>query len=199
MHGVDRVRAAGIGLDSHFYSASPAECAAALDRFANAWILETSDLFDIGLPDQNAGTCAAGTAPVYRLYNGRPDANHQYTADAQVRSSMIAVGWTPEGYGTGGVSCAARFESAFTSSYSKNGARPLSPTREWGDPSNQESNPDREAMMAHTLTHDVRPTTTISRHNTPADDPLAAARGIMFGILISVLGFWLPLAIALIR
>jgi hypothetical protein len=53
--------------------------------------------------------------------------------------------------------------------------------------------------MAHTLTHDVRPTTTLSRPNTPADDPLATARGIMFGILISVLGFWLPLAIALIR
>ncbi|HXU67313.1 MAG TPA: hypothetical protein VN707_08130 [Casimicrobiaceae bacterium] len=53
--------------------------------------------------------------------------------------------------------------------------------------------------MAHTLTHDVRPITTISRRNAPADDPLAAAHGIIFGILVSVLGFWLPLAIALIR
>jgi len=91
------------GLDSHFYSASPAECDAVLDQFASAWILETSDLFDIGLPDPSAGTCAAGTAPVYRLYNDRPDANHRYTADMQVRASMIAAGWIPEGYGTGGV------------------------------------------------------------------------------------------------
>ena len=91
------------GLDSHFYSASPAECDAVLERFSSAWMLETSDLFDIGLPDPSAGACVAGTAPVYRLYNDRPDANHRYTADTQVRSSMIAAGWIPEGYGAGGV------------------------------------------------------------------------------------------------
>ena len=78
-------------------------CDAVLERFSSAWMLETSDLFDIGLPDPSAGACVAGTAPVYRLYNDRPDANHRYTADTQVRSSMIAAGWIPEGYGAGGV------------------------------------------------------------------------------------------------
>src|SRR5690349_23499885 len=31
------------GLDSHFYSGSPAECAAMLTRFASSWMLESSD------------------------------------------------------------------------------------------------------------------------------------------------------------
>jgi len=59
--------------------------------------------------------------------------------------------------------------------------------------------------MAHTLTHDGRPAESYSRHRTRAnnptlaDDPLDAARGVIFGVLISVLGFWLPLAIVLIR
>lgn len=59
--------------------------------------------------------------------------------------------------------------------------------------------------MAHTLTHDAGPAARDSRryarvnHFTRANDPLGAARGIIFGVLISVLGFWLPLAIALIR
>ena len=59
--------------------------------------------------------------------------------------------------------------------------------------------------MAHTLTHNGRPAVSFSRQRTRAynptlaDDPLDAARGIIFGVMISVLGFWLPLAIALIR
>jgi len=59
--------------------------------------------------------------------------------------------------------------------------------------------------MAHTFTHDVRPAARFSRryarvdNSTRVDDPLGAARGIIFGVLISILGFWLPLAIALIR
>jgi hypothetical protein len=39
--------------------------------------------------------------PVYRLYNngmgGGP--NHRYTASATIKAQMIALGWTPEGYG----------------------------------------------------------------------------------------------------
>src|SRR5262245_21560060 len=35
------------GLDSHFYSASPAECAAVLARFASSWVLESSDVFQV--------------------------------------------------------------------------------------------------------------------------------------------------------
>jgi hypothetical protein len=44
-----------------------------------------------------------GTAPIYRLYDNRPDANHRYTTDAQIRLAMIASGWIPEGYGPMGV------------------------------------------------------------------------------------------------
>ncbi len=91
------------GLDSHFYSASPAECAAVLERFPNDWVLESSDLFDVVLPNTGTGSCPAGFASVYRLYNGRPDANHRYTTDAQIRASMVAAGWIAEGYGPIGV------------------------------------------------------------------------------------------------
>jgi hypothetical protein len=91
------------GLDSHFYSASPTECAAVIARFADAWIIETWDLFDIGLPDPSSGDCAIGTAPIYRLYDNRRDANHRYTTDAQTRLAMIASGWISEGYGPMGV------------------------------------------------------------------------------------------------
>lgn len=91
------------GLDSHFYAASSAECVAVLERSPDAWIIETSDLFDVELPDPSSGECSTGTAPVYRLYNNRPDANHRYTTDARVRSNMIAAGWIPEGYGRIGV------------------------------------------------------------------------------------------------
>jgi hypothetical protein len=40
---------------------------------------------------------------VYRLYNGRADANHRYTTGARVRSDMVAAGWISEGYGMAGV------------------------------------------------------------------------------------------------
>jgi hypothetical protein len=102
-------------------------------------------------------------------------------------------------------SCAARFASAFVSSYSGNGVRPLSPIWEWREPSNQELNHNGEVTMAHMLRHNIGPAAGVSRryahvdHFTRADDPLGVARGVIFGIVISVLGFWLPLAIALIR
>ncbi len=52
-----------------------------------------------------AGSCAAGTVPLYRLYNngmsGAP--NHRYTTSQAVRASMIAAGWLPEGNGDDGV------------------------------------------------------------------------------------------------
>ena len=91
------------GLNSHFYSASPAECLAVLSRFPEAWIIETWDLFNVLLPDTATGNCPLGTTPVYRLYNNRADANHRYTTDLNLRSQMMALGWIPEGYGTIGV------------------------------------------------------------------------------------------------
>jgi PKD repeat protein len=101
------------GLDSHFYSASPAECAAMLTRFASSWILESSDVFQVQMPDASTGTCADGTASVYRLWNNRPDSNHRYTTDPNVRMEMIANGYISEGYGPSGVGfCAPTLPSA---------------------------------------------------------------------------------------
>ena len=90
------------GLDSHFYSASGVECAAVAQRFPQAWILESSDLFDIGLPDPISGACAGGQ-PIHRLWNAASSSSHRYTSDRATRAIMIAAGWIPEGYGSDGV------------------------------------------------------------------------------------------------
>jgi len=91
------------GLDSHFYSASPAECQQTLDRFPSAWILESSNVFKVLLPDFASGSCPIETVPVYRVFNGRSDANHRYTTFFSVRVEMIGKGWIAEGYGPDGV------------------------------------------------------------------------------------------------
>jgi photosystem II stability/assembly factor-like uncharacterized protein len=87
---------------SHFYTPSATECAAR--RADSAWTLESTDAFDIGVPAAD-GSCAAGLAPIYRLYNngqgGAP--NHRYTIDLTVRAQMIAQGWVPEGLGPNAV------------------------------------------------------------------------------------------------
>ena len=90
---------------SHFYTPFAGECAIVSGN--PAWTLEGL-VFNMGLPE-GAGNCAAGTDPVYRLYNdgkgGAP--NHRYTTDALVRQEMIAAGWIPEGYGALGVTMCA--------------------------------------------------------------------------------------------
>ncbi|HTL76515.1 MAG TPA: hypothetical protein VL654_09345 [Casimicrobiaceae bacterium] len=94
--------------DSHFLSASPAECADVLAKVGadpnfSGYIEETPAEFYIALPDAATGACPPGTAPVYRLWNGRADSNHRYTADVATRDTMIARGYIPEGYGAAGV------------------------------------------------------------------------------------------------
>jgi len=94
--------------NSHFFSASPAECNAIAARIGfdpnySGYILETSAAFYIPLPDTRTGACPAGTVPVYRLWNGRPDSNHRYTTDPAVKAQMQALGYIPEGYGIDGV------------------------------------------------------------------------------------------------
>ena len=91
------------GLDSHFYSASPDECGSVARKFATAWQLESSNVFRIPLPDPSNGACPAGTLPVYRLFNNRRDANHRYTTSTAVRDTMVANGYTAEGYGPNSV------------------------------------------------------------------------------------------------
>jgi uncharacterized protein DUF5648 len=97
--------------DSHFFSASPAECAAVLEKIGSdpnygGYDEETPAAFYIALPDVASGACPRGTSPVYRLWNGRADSNHRYTADGATRDAMIARGYVPEGYGPqGAVMC----------------------------------------------------------------------------------------------
>lgn len=94
--------------DSHFFSAAPAECAAVLAKIGSdpdfsGYVEETPAQFYMALPDVATGACPAGTSPVYRLWNGRADSNHRYTADRTTRTVMIARGYVPEGYGADGV------------------------------------------------------------------------------------------------
>lgn len=95
------------GLDSHFYSASPAECAAVLAKWPTAWILESYNVFQSYLPDLTTGVCPINLLPVYRVYDNRPDANHRYTTSLAIRDQMVNAGWLPEGYGANAVAMCA--------------------------------------------------------------------------------------------
>jgi hypothetical protein len=95
------------GLDSHFYSASPAECAEVAARYGDAWALESSEVFAVALPDAQTGACPAATMPVYRVFNARRDANHRYVTSLATRATMLADGWIAEGYGPDAVAMCA--------------------------------------------------------------------------------------------
>lgn len=89
---------------SHFYTPFAAECAGL--KVNPAWQYENI-AFYLQLPDA-AGTCPAGTAVLYRLYNngmgGAP--NHRFTTSAATFSQMQSLGWTFEGDGrTGAFAC----------------------------------------------------------------------------------------------
>jgi len=85
--------------DSHFYSASPQECAETAARFGDSWIYESPNVFYIQLPDARTGACAAGTRPVWRFLNTY-NTNHRYTAEVLVRDDLrLTPGWRAEGYG----------------------------------------------------------------------------------------------------
>ena len=88
------------GLDSHFYSVSPAECGEVKQKFPTAWLLEADNVFQAYLPDPASGACPANTRPVYRTWNNRADSNHRYATDTAIQDQMIAKGYVPEGYGT---------------------------------------------------------------------------------------------------
>ena len=87
------------GLDSHFYSASPAECAKVQANFP-AWLLESTDVFQVYQLETATGLCPAATLPVYRLFNQRSDANHRYTTSAAIFAEMLARGYVAEGSGS---------------------------------------------------------------------------------------------------
>jgi hypothetical protein len=68
-------------------------------------------VFFVALPvtsGPTAGTCPAGTVPVYRVFDNRADANHRYTTSRAIRDQMVARGYIAEGYGDDAViMCAA--------------------------------------------------------------------------------------------
>jgi hypothetical protein len=86
---------------SHFYTPFASECASV--RQNKDWEFEGL-VFSVGLPD-SAANCAAGTQPLYRLYNDGQGAapNHRYTTSLAIRSSMLGQGWISEGTGDLGV------------------------------------------------------------------------------------------------
>jgi uncharacterized delta-60 repeat protein len=98
--------------DSHFFSGSPSECAAIAARIGvdpnyAGYVLESSPAFYEHAPNIFTGTCAEGTTPVYRLWNGRADSNHRYTTSVAVKAQMVARGYIPEGYGPNAVAMCA--------------------------------------------------------------------------------------------
>jgi hypothetical protein len=86
--------------DSHFYSASPAECAATAAAHPVDWIYESPAVFYIFLPDPTTGACPANTQPVWRFFNQRTT-NHRYTTEVAEHEDMLSdpSTWVPEGYG----------------------------------------------------------------------------------------------------
>ena len=92
---VCRFYAGGI-IQSHFFTANPAECQFVQMRWPGVWTLENPAVFYIEVPDAN-GACREGTIPIYRFFNNRMDANHRHTPDRSVRRAMINRLWVPEG------------------------------------------------------------------------------------------------------
>jgi hypothetical protein len=87
--------------DSHFYSADPAECAATALKFAGVWVEESPALFYIQLPNPTTGACPPNTRAVFRFLNKANGLHHRYTAEVDVRDSIITDGgWIQEGYGS---------------------------------------------------------------------------------------------------
>lgn len=90
--------AAGGLINSHFFTASAAECQFVQARWPGVWTLENPAVFYIEVPDAN-GACRDGTLPIYRFFNNRMDANHRHTPDLSVRRAMNNRSWVPEGAG----------------------------------------------------------------------------------------------------
>jgi len=88
--------------DSHFFSISPAECAAV----ENVWGYETKMAFFGTLPNAETGACPADQTPVYRLWNPH-GSKHRYATLAVVRDDMRTRGWLAEGYGPDSIAMCA--------------------------------------------------------------------------------------------
>jgi len=91
------------GPNSHFYTASPGECASLIDRQAQTpasaprWNLEEYSFMAVPPVE---GACPADLVPVYRAYNnGFPvrDSNHRFVTDRALLAPLVAAGWMDEG------------------------------------------------------------------------------------------------------
>jgi hypothetical protein len=85
-------------VDSRIKS-SPAACDAVFGRFPDA----LAGANDAALPNVADGSCGAGTIPLFRLYDNRPDVNYRYTTSLAIRDQMVAAGWISEGLGALGI------------------------------------------------------------------------------------------------
>jgi len=94
-------------IDSHWFSADPAECSTVLSQ-SPGWQLQSSSAFWVEGPD-HAGQCRAGTLPVYRFFNNRRDANQRHTVDLSVKRAMINRAWVPDGKGANGAAFCAPY------------------------------------------------------------------------------------------
>jgi lysyl endopeptidase len=89
----------GLG-DTHFLSAWPQECADTVARFGSTWVYESAAAFYVMLPDVATGSCPVNTYAVYRFINNTSALHRRYTAEVDLRDSIIADGgWTQEGFG----------------------------------------------------------------------------------------------------
>lgn len=86
------------GLNTHFYSASPEECADVGRKWPDQWMLESPNVFQVYMPGMT-GSCPAGALPIFRTWNQRIDSNHRFTMDPNVQSVMMGRGHAAEGYG----------------------------------------------------------------------------------------------------
>lgn len=85
----------GLG-DSHFFGRGKGECDATGAKNP-AFNLEDPAFMETYLP--TGGVCPTNTASIFRVFSNRPDANHRYMTDKNVRDQMVARGWLAEGDG----------------------------------------------------------------------------------------------------
>lgn len=81
--------------NSHFYTASAAECAGV--KTNQDWNFEGISFY-AKIPQ--GGGCTPGDTPVYRAYNNRHasfDMNHRFTTDLATYQEMLRIGWLGEG------------------------------------------------------------------------------------------------------
>ena len=114
----------GLGLNSHFYTADPAECAKV--KTLPAWTFEAI-AFYIPLPAN--GDCPAATQPVYRSYYSRPHLRRQPSVHggpdgARADDRGAATSWKAS-------SCARRCRDAERRGRHR---APAASRRRWGRP-----------------------------------------------------------------